>query len=310
MELALAIQSSKQLNQVIDPWKNEHYTEVEQETLKNLEETLAGFSVSNHFSRLYFGSEFCQYRLPKLRDIQKAYEASLDAGLLFTFVTPYVPQQGLTQLEEILKYLDQKAEQNNEKVEVVVNDWGVLYAIKHSYSQLIPIIGRLLNKMIRDPRVTHLYSAEDAPRKAQAVVSNTAMEVSYFQKFLLDHQVERIEFDNTIQKMEADGGMGDFSSSLHLGYGCIATGRSCLVGTLHKPKQEKFKGDVVCKQQCQHYQAELVSKKGNLGVLPTRNFQKGNSVFYQQTKEMLEQGVKWAVSKNIDRFVISPKIPV
>lgn len=309
MEFALAIQSIDQITCLEQPWKKSDHSLIEQETLGNVETVLQSFYESPSFTRLYFGSEYCQYRLPKAKDLVEAYAKAVKAGFAFTFVTPYVTQAGMVQLRQLLAELHDEAIKSDDTIEIVVNDWGVLYEVKQ-YTHFQPVVGRLLNKMIRDPRVAHLYDREDAPQKANAVLQTPAVSVSYFKRFLQTSHVKRIEFDNLIQNMGSPLGEEEFSSSLHIGFGVIASGRSCLVGTLHKPKEEKFKGEVKCKQQCRHYQVELVSKKERLGALPTRNMQKGNSVFYQQTQELLKKGIQWAIEKNVNRIVVSPKIPV
>ncbi|MEC1778064.1 hypothetical protein [Schinkia azotoformans] len=310
MEFALAIQSTDQITCLDQPWNISDHSLIEQETLGNVQNILQSFYESPTFTRLYVGSEFCQYRLPKVHDLVRTYHKAVKSGFLFTFVTPYITQAGMVQLKQLLAVLHEEALKNNDTIEIVVNDWGVLYEVNQNYSQFQPVVGRLLNKMIRDPRVAHLYDREDAPQKANAVLQTSAVSVSYFKRFLQTNQVKRIEFDNLIQNMGSPLGEEDFSSSLHIGFGVIASGRSCLVGTLHRPKEEKFKGEVKCKQQCRHYQVELVSKKERLGALPTRNIQKGNSVFYQQTEELLVKGIQWALEKNVNRLVVSPKIPV
>ena len=42
--------------------------------------------------------------------------------------------------------------------EVVVNDWGVLRLVRREFPGLRPVLGRLMNKMMRDPRVAPFYS--------------------------------------------------------------------------------------------------------------------------------------------------------
>lgn len=309
MEFALAIQSTDQITGLDQSWNISDHSLIEQETLEDIQNVLQSFYEVPTFTRLYVGSEFCQYRLPKADDLVRAYHKAIEFGFSFTFVTPYVTQGGLVQLRQLFAALHEEAVKNNDSIEIVVNDWGVLYEV-NQYSHFQPVVGRLLNKMVRDPRVAHLYDREDAPQKANAVLQTPAVSVSYFKRFLESNHVNRIEFDNLIQNMGSPLGEEEFSSSLHIGFGVIASGRSCLVGTLHKPKEEKFKGEVKCKQQCRHYQVELVSKKERLGALPTRNIQKGNSVFYQQTEELLKKGIQWAIEKKVNRIVVSPKIPV
>lgn len=304
MELAIALQSVKDLCMLNNLWESSPFSEMERETAGFVREALQNKLRRVAPQRLYFGSEYCQYRLPRPKDLLKAWQTAEDNRLSFTLVTPYLPQSGLSRLVELLETLKHERE-----LEVVVNDWGILHLLRRAYPQFQPVVGRLLNKMIRDPRVAHLYGREGAPVRARQSFRQSAYTVSYFRSFLEKMAVKRVELDNAIQGMDLQFDSG-LDVSLHIGYGCVATGRSCLVGTLHKPKEEKFKGDVVCRQQCQHYQAGLINVRERLGPLPMRMVQKGNSVFYQQTKELIDRGINWAFSHQVNRLVFSPRIPV
>lgn len=306
MELALAIQDHRQLELFHtnrDKWQND-LMENERKTLAHIEHTY-GMSIFDS-KRLYFGSEFCQYRIPTVDDVKIAYEMSLQRGYQFTFVTPYVPEAGLQKLLPIFTWLHER----DETVEVVVNDWGISYAVATQFPKFELNVGRLLNKMIRDPRVAHLYNEENAPQRAKSVFMNTSLDTPYFSQFLKRLNVKRIEFDSFIQPVEKTVDSFGIPASLYIGFGVIATGRSCLVGTLHKPKEEKFLGDVQCKQQCTHYVAKMENKRERLGEIVVQTMQKGNTAFYQQTDTLVEEGFEQAKRMGIDRIIVSPKIPV
>lgn len=311
MELAIAIQAVHDVTFFEQPWVPTDHSQVEQETMRDVYTVL-----HHHFgelkpTRLYFGSEFCQYRLPQEREMLQAYDYAVSNQLSFTLVTPYLPQAGLQKLKLLIKSLTSHMEELNppaNPVEVVVNDWGTLHFLHREYPQFELVLGRLLNKMIRDPRVTHLYQSDQAPEPARQALQESSTTVGYFRQFVEQAGVKRIELDNMIQGLSS---LDEWLPvSLHLGYGCVATGRSCLVGTLHKPKESKFKGDVRCKQQCRHYLAELVNTNQRLGSLPTRMFQKGNSVFYVQEEDLLKQGLSLLEQQEVNRLVYSPRIPV
>lgn len=306
MELALAIQDRRQLS-LLENYKNmQQLSSIEQQTLMLIENELLEKYNLQAPQRIYFGSEFCQYRIPTLEDVQKAYEIVTGYGYEFSFVTSYVPESGMQQLLTIFSWLNQQ----ETGVEVVVNDWGICYSIAKNYPNLIIVVGRLLNKMIRDPRVAHLYNQKAAPQKAKSIFMNSAFEAPYFQQFLQRYNVSRIEYDSFIQPIQQTKEREGMPSSLYLGYGVIATGRSCLVGTLHKPSEEKFKGDVQCKQQCTKYVAQMHNTRPTLGQLPVKTMQKGNTAFYQQDEELMRKGLEWANEMNVSRIIISPKIPV
>ncbi len=50
----------------------------------------------HNFSRLYFGNEFCQHLLPSVLEMEEAL--NFIGALDFTFVTPYVTDEGLMRL--------------------------------------------------------------------------------------------------------------------------------------------------------------------------------------------------------------------
>jgi hypothetical protein len=304
MELAIACQDRQQLSLLKENENSSILNSIEKETFSyirnRLMESVGAFSPK----RLYFGSEFCQYRIPKKEDVQRAHDEAKEQGYDFTFVTPYVSEIGMKKLFPLLEWL----EKETSGTEVVVNDWGMLYAIATNFPSLELVVGRLLNKMIRDPRVAHLYDQTDAPKQAKNVFSRSSFDNPFFQTFFQHFRVKHIEYDSMIQSVQLLD--SSLRTSMHLGFAVVATGRSCLVGTLHQPKEKKFKGDVSCKQQCRHYLAELINKRPQLGKLPVRTWQKGNTAFYQQTSEMIEKGLDWALERGIDRLVVSPKIPV
>src|SRR5437867_3594050 len=76
---------------------------------------------------------------------------------------PYVTDRGLARPRPLL---EAAASERGEGTEVVVNDWGVLRLVRREFPGLRPVLGRLMNKMMRDPRVAPFYSGgpDDARR--------------------------------------------------------------------------------------------------------------------------------------------------
>ncbi|MGG3823504.1 hypothetical protein AB4J90_11245 [Geobacillus thermodenitrificans] len=304
MEIAIACQDIEQVLSLKEGKTEKIANPIERDMYLHIRECLS--SRLGHFSpaRLYFGSEFCQYRIPKTTELAEAYAFARKRGYGFTFVTPYVPERGMKKLLPLLEWLQEEGDD----VEVVVNDWGMLYMVASSFPSLRPVVGRLLNKMIRDPRVAYLYDRPEAPLPAKEAFFRSSFDVATFQTFFQRLNVKAIEYDSFLQPVYPPA--LDVPISLHLGFAVIATGRACLVGTLHQLKEHKFKGTVPCKQQCCHYIAELVNKRTKLSELPVRVFQKGNTSFYQQTPELVEKGIDWAEENGVWRLVVHFKIPV
>ena len=85
-----------------------------------------------------FGSEFCEYVLPNLGILEKAYELACEGEKEFTYVTPRLSNAGIEKLREQFPLLNEKGE-----VSVVVNDFGALNILEH-YPNLHPHLGRNL----------------------------------------------------------------------------------------------------------------------------------------------------------------------
>jgi hypothetical protein len=84
------------------------------------------------------GSEFCEYVLPSLDELDKAMELAREAGKEFTYVTPRLSVAGIEEIKQQLALLNDRGEAG-----VIFNDFGVLNTLEH-YPNLHPHLGRLL----------------------------------------------------------------------------------------------------------------------------------------------------------------------
>lgn len=255
-------------------------------------------------SRLYFGHEFCEHRIPDREAVQLAYTAAVERGLEFTLVTPYVTDQGLGKLLRLFRFL----EGLGGRAEVVLNDWGVLRVLSRDFPRFRPVLGRLLNKMIRDPRVAGAYNGESTPAESAAVFRRSGVTAGVYRSLLKSMGVERIELDNLIQGIDLDFRQLGLEGSLYYPYGCVTTGRACLMGSLGLPAGEKFKPQPGCRRQCREYTATMAApgvEQGDYVIL-----HKGNTVFYRQGESLVRQGIDMAGQCGIGRLVYQPRPPM
>src|SRR5512139_3761028 len=105
--------------------------------------------VADEHVRLYFGNEFCQQLIPRPCNLEEVLDFAASEELGFTFLTPYVTDAGLRRLSDFLAIVASALPGS----EVVFNDWGVLSMLQDNYPTLAPVMGRLLNKMKRGPRL-------------------------------------------------------------------------------------------------------------------------------------------------------------
>ena len=168
---------------------------------------------------LYFGSEFCEDRLPD-RDEANAFCAiARDRGLEPTLLTPLVTPEGLRRVGRLLTELVA----NDWQPAVVCNDWGVLGLLRDRHPSLPRRAGRLMNRSLRDPRAYREAPAENPTHDASRYLR--------LRRLFGGLGVEAIETD-----ADLDGGyLGDGSGAdgvglgraLHLPFTFAASGRGC-----------------------------------------------------------------------------------
>ena len=81
--------------------------------------------------------------------MEQAYQEDLEITLSFSYVRDYL----LEETAELLKKLDAWCLGRDCQIEVVVNDWGMADILQKETSHLVPVLGILLNKRKKDPRM-------------------------------------------------------------------------------------------------------------------------------------------------------------
>lgn len=211
--------------------------------------------------RTYVGNEFCARRLPSVAELRKAAEA----GLPLTFLTPLVTDPDLERLSARFEALPAGSE-------VVFQDWGVLRRLRTRHPHLEPVLGRTLVRMLRDPR---------GPRPGP-LASDLALPA--FRDFLLAQGVRRVEVDAP----RPDLPFPHLGLEAHLLVPCtfVASGRSCMIGSLSLPAAQKFRPGAPCRFECRRSSAELRGPG-----LRTRLVHRGNTALAVHGPEGLAETV-------------------
>ena len=274
--------------------------------------------VSSKYMRLYFGNEFCQKLLPSINELEKVLNYCGKNKLRFSLVTPYVTDEGLKDMERLFSFL--KNSKPRLDCEVIINDWGVLDMLNEEDYNFRPVLGRLLTKQSRDPRISSVINRKLQPPgfvkqgnkcALTFTVTPPATLLSYYkesninvpviQDFLIKKRINRIELDNLFQGMNLRLPKDDLSASLYVPYGYIATTRLCSANPFENRKKYYCKISF-CKKECQKYTLRLM----NPDMLKTV-FKKGNTVFFKNTKVPAGRYLR---KRGINRLVYQPEIPV
>lgn len=247
---------------------------------------------------LYFGSEFCEYRLPNADMIYKFLEICRKDDMVPVFITPPSCEYGIALLEKDLFYLKEAVGY----CEVVVNDFGVLELVHSLCPDFGIILGRILDKTSHDSRIllqnAEAYYGEDGLKFARTpgIISGFTV------KALNRYNIVRNEFDLPKVGLEIDQAL---KCSLYWPYQYLTTGRVCMFRAVRYDGRDKFLvGNEKCAEICSNIQAELRKPANGFIVENGRKinetflFQRGNTVFYLITSDDLPE-----TSSIFDRLV-------
>lgn len=301
-ELALLVNNIDDLHYIDNPF----LVESSFECGKKLKQTINSwndFVKLMDVSRVYFGTEFCQFLLPSLNEMEKAFTFILDRKLKVSFVTPIVTDYGVKRLTILLDYISK----HYKETEIIFNDWGVLQLIKEQYPDLQCVAGRLIDKTLRDPRLSHNDYQNIFNEDGLKYLQHPSITSASYQRHLENNGITRVELDLLPQGIDIAQRL-PFSLSVYIPFGHVTTGRQCMMRMLSLPEQEKFILNDKCSRGCKKY-VQLMKKKqgtfiGDLNELSTYTvelFRKGNTVFYCSVDtEYLKN------NSHVDRIIYQP----
>jgi hypothetical protein len=257
------------------------------------------------FTCCAFGNEFCEHLIPSPSALDAALDAARSHNLAFTLLTPYVSNEGLAALRLLFDRLSQ-----NGGGEVVFNDWGTLNLLRREYPQLTPVQGRLLNKSLRDPRVTTMYASSPAPTATIGALQRSNLDCESYTAFLARLGVHRVEMDNLPQGNDLGFAQNGMNVHVYLPFGFISTSRVCMAAGLHYRKPDKFQPGAPCRHECQTHLLEYAYTNSPFGNRDQKFYFKGNSYFYAHTEAMLRELFEQARMGLIARLTWQPRLPM
>ena len=258
------------------------------------------------FTRCVYGNEFCEHLIPDRELLKQSLAAACERGLRFTLLTPYVSDAGIDALRPLLDLLDREGD----ACEVVFNDWGVLNLLRRDYPNLVPVQGRLMNKSLRDPRITGVYGASDAPATTLVALRRSNLDCASYTGFLRRMGVERVELDNLPQGVDLSFVEGDIKTSLYMPFGFISTSRVCMAAGIHYSKRDKFQPGAPCHHECQASLLKYTYTNSPFDNRDQEFYLKGNTYFYIHTEAMMRAVFEQSRAGLIHRLVFQPRLPM
>ncbi len=239
-------------------------------------------------SRAHLGNEFCERLLPTTSLLEESIDWCQANNLGITLVTPMLADQGIAQLTALLPLIPDGSE-------VVCNDFGVLRLINERFQGLIPVAGRQMCKMIKDPRLPSADWANSAPPGAQSGLFTQLMH----RLNVKSHETEVRPFAQT-RDFQPNG----LNLGVHLPFGYTLKGRICRPGSAHLAKIKKFTPGHTCSKECLTYFSKM-ERLGKQSAHELNAFLRGNTVFYRYDKEQ-ETVLAKAINQGwINRIILS-----
>lgn len=234
----------------------------------------------HRITRIYYGAEFCENKLPDISSLRKILDFCKAEGLNFTLMTPtYMPYHE-SQVRDLLTLL---SEDNDFMYsEVVYNDPGILWILQNEYPSLIPVRGRLMQKKTYDIRLNKQEFKKYLTEKGLQAFDASGVSAEYAD-ILRQAGVKRIEIDPLVEYLEEET-KNNFEYSVYIPFGFYTVGHICLFKNLNMGKEQKFDMDEKkCGQACKQY-IQLMNKQVNVLVDDGKQelllFRAGNTIFH------------------------------
>jgi hypothetical protein len=257
------------------------------------------------FTRAVFGNEFCEHLIPDRSRLEQMLEAARRARMELTFLTPYVSDAGIEKLVPLFEMLGRDGAS-----EVVFNDWGVLNLLKRDFPRITRVQGRLMNKSLRDPRVTGVYATSEAPTATLVSLRRSSLDSSSYTKLLSDLGITTVEIDNLPQGNDLGFTEDAMMANVCVPFGFISTSRICMAAGMHYSKREKFQPGAACHHECQTHLVEYGYTNSPFGNRDQKFYLKGNTYFYAHSEAMLRSLFEQARAGLVGRLTFQPRLPM
>ncbi len=249
------------------------------------DEALARWLATCKPTRLHVGSEFCERLLPTPAQLTLNLAEAREHGLGVSLLTPVASPQVIDALAELLPLLPAGAE-------VVVSDWGVALLLQERFPQLTPVAGRILCRMLKDPR---LGDPRYAPPAGHDLDSPALRAV------LRRLGIARLEMDLPLFARDETFSGAPLPLDVHLPFAFVAKGRMCRTAGLARSGPERFSPRPFCHHECLGLRADTVREAADDAW---HTVHVGNTVLCRHSPATLATASRAAAAGRIARLIV------
>ena len=167
--------------------------------------------------RFYIGNQFCHNLFPTEEQLFSIMDKMYLEGSEITLVFSYIREFMLLSVGKFLEKVDNWCCIHGVNVEIVVNDWAMVEMLCGKTSRLRPVLGTLLNKRKKDPRMK--YKSGDT-----SLFQQNSLNARFYRDFLAEEfHIHRYEWESCGYPQELPPG----KNSLHLPFYQTNTSQYC-----------------------------------------------------------------------------------
>jgi len=235
----------------------------------------------NKIGGIYYWSDNCEFLAPTKLELEKAIEKFGEFNKnfpphrvrSFTLVTPYVWDKMLERLEEWLAFLNELKIKN--PIEVVVNDFWVLRLLNKKYTNLVPIFGRVIHKILKTPLIdTFGYEAhpaweliknkteqeklklrEEIVKWQMRFYNSSEVSLDVYRNFLNKYSISRVALDYMEKREDLfdNSRFWEIWIDLYYPWAIIFTWRLCDTSAIENPARWMYAIDEICPRTCNRF---------------------------------------------------------
>ena len=253
---------------------------------------------SNHWlskkrvTRLYIGNEFCHNLFPNWNQLICMLEKARSEGLDVTISFTYLREELLSQTEQGINQLYDWCKKMNFPIELVINDWGMLPLIQKKTDLFTPVLGVLLNKRRKDPRIKYKAKCD---KELEQFMCNSLNNDFYQENLQEKYGMNRYEYESCGYPIEIPKGR----HSLHIPFYQTNTSQYCpLYARCKEGRRGKQRFVNGCSEYCSEY---VFSYPDHLHMVG-----RFNSLFGYDTEILgVNSLLPYYVEHGIDRIVMN-----
>ncbi|HEY7528339.1 MAG TPA: hypothetical protein VH660_04245 [Candidatus Deferrimicrobiaceae bacterium] len=253
-------------------------------------------------SRVYVGSETCGRLIPSTADLEAWLIAASGGRWEVSLVLPPLERESQERALECLRVLSEVPD-----AEVVANDWGTVHSVRKRFPGISIVLGRLTHKTLRDPRLAEHFDSPGAPPGARSALCRSGELAPGYRELMKRYGIGRREIDPFLQPLENEEWEDRAEKlSVHLPYLFVTMGRCCLLGAMHREREDRFIAGAPCRRECRAHAIEfrLPDPAGN--GEGKRLLELGNALYHAVPQPVMERILALVpVRRNLDRIIIT-----